>query len=243
MNDHIVREAAEHMFRSACDYQGLSLQFREKCNEVFRANESSEQNSLRIAIDGLVAALGARIDKPISKVSPEASYQIGLTASFVRTYFLVTDMLMHGDLVEALVLIRKQIESLARLIELESASVRELEGKTPNIKHVLINGSGRMYGHLSEIAHFATPYTASFLGVNRDGERVGPSMVPIFQESLLVYMEAAQFTGLRFAQWMLGKLREWYPDENFDLEFRIAYIAIQSALKAGVIEEPEDVVA
>jgi hypothetical protein len=43
-----------------------------------------------------------------------------LVTSYVRTHFIVTDLILNGDLVEAVTLIRKQLESVARLNELES---------------------------------------------------------------------------------------------------------------------------
>jgi hypothetical protein len=114
---------AEDLLRSACDFQSRSQQARELCREIFRRNESNEQNNLRIDVDGMVAILAEKISEPISKITEESSYQIGLSASFIRSYYLVTDHLMNGDLIEGLVLLRKQIEILARLLELEEKSV------------------------------------------------------------------------------------------------------------------------
>lgn len=229
----------EHALRSACDLQGLSLKSREAARNCYRKIESNEQNVLRITVDGLVAAIGFRLNEPIAGLSEEASYQIGLSASFIRTYFLVTDMLLNGDLVEALVLLRKQIEVLARILELEEKNIKELRGKTPNVRNILTNGTGRIYGHLSEVAHFSTPESTELLGVNIDGERCGPSLHPQFQEAQLGYMEMSQFTGIRFAQWMLKKLTSWYPEADFDLEHHIAFLAIESAVNAGVLVVPE----
>lgn len=234
------RAMADQMLRSACDLQGNALVARERTREVFRQKETNEQNILRIAVDGLVASLAAKIDRPVSNVTEEASYQIGLSASFVRTYYVVTDMLLNGDVVEAVVLLRKQVESLARILELEDSPAQDLLNKTPNIKHVFTNGTGRIYGTLPEVAHFATPDAAELLGVNRDGERNGPNLVPQFNDSQFAYMELSHFTGIRFSHWLLGKLPSWYPGIDLEMEVRIAAHAISSALVAGVLKTIED---
>ncbi len=231
---------AEQMLRSVCDVQGNAMEARENTREKFRRKETNEQNILRIAVDGLVASLAAKIDQPINVVNEETSYQIGLSASFIRTYYLATDILLNGDIVEALVLLRKQVESLARILELEDNPAQKLFKKTPNVKHVLTNGTGRIYSALSEVAHFSTPNAAELLGVNQDGDRCGPNLVPQFHESQFVYMEFSHFTGIRFSQWLFGKLSYWYPGIDLEMEAHIAAHAISSALIAGVLDTSEE---
>lgn len=230
---------AKHMLQSACDLQGQAIQAREQVRGRYRVRESNEQNVLRIAADGLVGAVARRLDQPINDVNAESSYQIGLSASFIRTYFLVTDLLLNGDLIEGLVLLRKQIEVLARILELEKSAVEELRGKTPNVKHLLTNGTGRIYGRLSEVAHFSTPECTELMGVNVDGSRKGPSLVPQFQEAQFEQMALLHFTGIRFSQWMLRKLVAWYPTADFKLEREIALQAITAAINAGVLAKQE----
>ncbi len=98
----------------ACDFQGHAMQARERCREDFRRAEREEDNNLRICVDGQIAALEGKLSRPMTKVDAAISYQIGVSASFVRTHFIVTDLILNGDLVEAVTLIRKQLESLAR---------------------------------------------------------------------------------------------------------------------------------
>ena len=143
-----VEKISEKLLGSACDFQGKSLQAREACRERFRREETNEQNILRIGVDGMIATLSEKIATPIAEVTEESSYQIGLSASFIRSYYLVTDLFMNGDLIEGLVLLRKQIEVLARITELEENTVAKLRGKTPNIKHILKNGTGRILFNL-----------------------------------------------------------------------------------------------
>jgi hypothetical protein len=121
----------------------------EKCREEFLQAEREEDNNLRIWVDGQIVALEAKLCRPVAKVDETISYQIGVTTSFVETHFIVTDLIPNGDLVEAVTLIRKQLESLARLHELDSRPLEKLHGRTRNIGMLFRNGRGEMYGHLS----------------------------------------------------------------------------------------------
>ncbi len=136
---------------------------RDKCREDFRDAEREEDNTLRIMVDGLVASLQDKLSQPIEKVDSGISCQIGLVTSYVRTHFIVTDLILNGDLVEAVTLIRKQLESVARLNELDQRPLHKLEGKTPNIRMFFEHGGGEMYGHLSEVAHFSKPRVSELM--------------------------------------------------------------------------------
>ena len=57
--------------------------------------------TLRILVDGQIAALETILSNPLQTVIPALSYQIGLVTSCVRTHFLVTDLILNGDLIEA----------------------------------------------------------------------------------------------------------------------------------------------
>jgi hypothetical protein len=69
--------------------------------------------------------LAEDVRRKVEAVTPAISYQIGVSASYIRTHYLVGDLILAGDLVEAIVLIRKQLESPARLptsAQMESTS-------------------------------------------------------------------------------------------------------------------------
>lgn len=166
----VTHEEAEKLLRAACDFQGRSLAARELSREQFRRSEPEQNNVLRILIDGQIGLVGEKITGSIKETSPTISYQITVSASFVRTHFLVNDFILNGDLVEAMTLIRKQLESLARLHELDSAPLLKLSGKVPNIKNVLKGAAGKIYGDLSEVAHFSTPRVAELLHIVERGE-------------------------------------------------------------------------
>ena len=109
----LTAENAGRLLQAACDFQAHSTQAREKCRDDFRQAEREADNTLRILVDGQMAALETTIARPISKIDPALSYQIGLVTSYVRTHFVVTELILNGDLVEAVTLIRKQLEPSA----------------------------------------------------------------------------------------------------------------------------------
>jgi hypothetical protein len=125
----MLKEQAERLLSAACDFQGLSMKAREKCRETFRRAESNEHNILRILIDGQIGPFAEDVRRKVEAVTPAVSYQIGVSASFIRTHFLVGDLILNSDLVEAIVLIRKQLESLAKLRQLDSKPFQKLSGK------------------------------------------------------------------------------------------------------------------
>lgn len=233
-------EQADELLRAACDFQGLGMQAREVCREKFRRAESNVNNILRILIDGQVGLLAEDLKRKVEGVTPAISYQIGVSASYIRTHYLVGDLILNGDLVEAIVLIRKQLESLARLHELDSKPFQKLTGKVPNIQNVLKGPAGRMYGDLSEVAHFSTPRVAELMHVVERGDLIGPSLLPVYSERSGACMDMDHFVSVYFIAWMVEKLPTWYP--GFDTEERKTLLGqtVLVALDAGVLRKPEE---
>jgi hypothetical protein len=63
-----------------------------------------------------------------------AQYNMDLIVSFTRTHFIVMDLIVCGELIEASALQRKQFELVARLNEIrEAKSIESLLNKTPNL--------------------------------------------------------------------------------------------------------------
>jgi hypothetical protein len=99
---------------------------------------------------------------------PHGSYVSGLIVSYVRTHFITIDFLGQGELIEAAVLSRKQMELLARLHELSANGCLEnLIRRTPNVR-ILTTKLRRLYSDYSEIAHSANPIHLEQLGQIED---------------------------------------------------------------------------
>lgn len=137
-----VEDLIKKLMGQLGEFAGKLHQAREACRSKYRVEEPEPRNRLRIMIDGLMALLADAVTTPIANVTESSSYQITLSASFIRTHFLACDMIINGDVVEAFVLTRKQLESLARLNELDSKPLAKLYGKTPNIQNALKGGAG-----------------------------------------------------------------------------------------------------
>lgn len=124
--------------------------------------------------------------------------------------------------------------------ELDSKPLQKLTGKVPNIKNILKEGAGRMYGDLSEVAHFSTPRVAELLHIFDHGELTGPSLLPIYSERCGACMDMDHFVSLYFIAWMVEKLPSWYA--GFDNTERKMFLSrtVLTALEGGVIRMPED---
>ena len=234
-----VKELVSRMMNALGEFGGQLEEARQRCRAKYWTSESEPRNRLRVHIDGLMAMLANSVRMPIATVTESSSYQITLSASFIRTHFLVCNLIMNGDVVEAVVLIRKQLESLARLNELDSRPLAKLNGRTPNIQNALKGGAGRIYGDLSEISHFATPRVADFLHIIERGEATGPSLLNVYSERAVACMDMCQFIALYFQMWMVEKLKGWYPARNHDDLQQLLTVSIATALEAEVIKPNE----
>jgi len=233
-------EKAGRLLQAACDFQACADQARAQCREDFRRAEREEDNTLRILMDRQIALLQGVLAVPMNEVSLPVSYQIGLVTSYVRTHFVVTELILNGDLVEAVTLIRKQLESVARLNELDSKPLEQLHGRTPNVGIFFEHGGGQMYGHLSEVAHFSKPRVSELMHILQDGERVRPSLHPAFTQHSFACLDMHHFVAIYFLGWITAKLAEWYPAEDFSEQRELLYFTVTFAHRIGVIRLPEN---
>lgn len=221
-------------------FSGLLHAAKEACREKYREQESEPRNRLRILIDGLMALLARDAQERVATITEATSYQIGLSVSFVRTHFVASNLIMNGDVIEGFILVRKQLESLARMNELDSRPLERLHGRTPNIQNALKQGAGRIYGALSEVAHFSTPRVTELLHVIEEDERVGPSVLNVYSEQAGGCMDLLQFIAIYYLVWQVEKFKEWYPNLDHTDRVNALAVAVGTALEAGVIHESEE---
>ncbi|QTN31247.1 hypothetical protein HZ994_02510 [Akkermansiaceae bacterium] len=173
----------------------------------FTANEGDDYNIARIFVDGLIASIFLKTNKPIQGITPEGEYQILIGASFVRTHALLHDLILDGHIIDSHCLLRKQLEQLARLQELETKSVSQLRGKTPNIKNAISGIAGTIYGAQSKIAHFAdTEVGYSLLETHNFDDHSRVSALPSYSENSVFCMNSRLFLAVQFAAWFVDKL-------------------------------------
>lgn len=204
---------SEELLNMALDFQSESHKARTSARDQYRKNESSKDNTLRIYLDGFIVKLAMRmINNPTRFSDEKVSYQIGLSASFIRTYFLIGDLVMSGDYIEAAIIMRKQLESIARMIEIDMYPLKKLYKRTPNVSNILDKIGKQLYPYLSEIAHAGTPDVAELLSIQDIGELVGPSLYPTFNTYADKLYATNTLITISFIRWYIDKLKALYSD-------------------------------
>ena len=233
------KKRIKDLLPAACDFQGDSMRAREIARDAYRRAETNEENVLRISIDGLIAQLASNMIKRIENTDEKSSYQISLVTSYIRSHFLINDMILNGDIVEATTLIRKQLESLTRIHELDATPLAKLMKKTPNVINCFKSVGKKIYPHLSEIAHFATPRVGELLHVVKDGDLVGPSLHPRYTKSAHGSFDLQALISIYFLFWLIEKQKSWYPNIDSTSNMAVLHSVFQTALNSGVISNGE----
>jgi hypothetical protein len=128
-------------------------------------------------------------------------YIAKLIVSFVRTHFIAIDLTIHGELVEAATLTRKQLELLARLNELQKVeSVEGLLKRTPNLSS-LQTKIKELYGSFSEIAHSSTLQPLELLGSVDVQDGSMTAVYPTFSEHAYTSLSHIAFCVLEYFLW------------------------------------------
>lgn len=211
-NNH--KSNVEELLMLAVKYQENSINFRAKANKEYRDKEPELHNTFRITLDGLIVRIVNALSEKIENTNEKISYQISLAISFTRTHFIINDMILEGDLIEAFTLIRKNFESVTRLNEIDKTPLRKLHKKTPNVINIFGKAGKQLYPSLSEIAHFGTPRVGELLTVKSDCDgRIGPSIYPIFNENSFACFDRHAFVSIYFSFWMIEFLKSVYKDK------------------------------
>jgi hypothetical protein len=222
---------------AACEFQGESMRAREIAREEYRKVETNEENILRISIDGLLAQLARNMANKIENTDDKTSYQISLVTSYIRSHYLINDMILDGDIIEATTLIRKQLESLTRIHELDKNPLAKLLKKTPNVINCFKSVGKKIYPHLSEIAHFATPRVGELLHVVEDGDLVGPSLHPRYTKFAHGSFDLLALVSIYFLFWLIEKQKSWFPKIDSTSNMAVLNTTFQTALNSGVISD------
>lgn len=233
----------ERAFRATCDHQGQFVQAEEKARKKYRHHEREVDNRLRVHLDSLITDLGnTLVNNKIASPASDSSYQLSLCTSLIRCHFIVNDLLMKGNIIEAVTLVRRQLEGLARLYELDQSPVEKIEGQAPRVTRAVGSYVGRLYGLLSEITHFSRARVGDFLSVDSDGDLIGPSPFPKFQEEAFACFDRHAYVSFMVASWLHQKQKsEWYPKTDFSLREELLTRTFLVALEAGVVKLPDGI--
>jgi hypothetical protein len=156
--------------------------------EFFRRNPATK--ILLDSVNEYVAlVLFSLSDKDLRSI-PNCQYIGDLIVSFIRTHFIISDLVVCSELIEASTLLRKQLELLARLNELrEGKSAEQLKKRVPNL-NALQTKINVQYGAYSEIAHSSHLAPLQMLGSQKNSEDNMQTLVfPEFQEDSYVCLQ------------------------------------------------------
>ena len=142
-----------------------------------------------------------------------------LIVTFVRLHYSIVDFLLSCDVIEASVLLRKQIEILARFLEVEKDMKQD---RVPNVRAFGESHIRRLYGELSEIVHYAKEENYHLLGYENETNPVEPTAIQVMSK-------------------YDGRVLDTISNhcEVFDHFFKLM-LNYQSRLIAGYITEEED---
>jgi tetratricopeptide (TPR) repeat protein len=194
----------------------------------FRSCAKREFFESKSGVAPLISAINDYVASTILELSgqdmrpiPNSRYIGGLIVSFVRTHFIILDLVTCSELIEAATLLRKQFELLARLNELyASETIDHLLKKTPNLS-ALKTHIRRLYGGYSEIAHSATLQPLELLGHIDDGKRERTAVYPVFLEDAYVTLQHVVLSVFEYYLWAHKFLSENFQnyDRNWGMEW------------------------
>jgi len=226
----------DDMTKYSGEYQGKCAQGRLDTRNTFKNKENETDLALRILIDGLIAKIVSDNSMKKIKSNEKISYQIALSTSFVRTHYIIGDLYLAGDYIEAFTLIRKQYETFTRLLEIDINPLLRLLKKTPNVCNVLNKIGKPLYPKLSAIAHFGTPSVGELLSMFEEGDLAGPNLIPTYQESSLLSNDMNTIISINFIGWLIEKFKVFFEDFDGKEETEILNIIISLAIKNDIIK-------
>jgi len=154
-------------------------------------------------------------------------YLTYLLVTFTRCHFNMSDYARSGDLTEAIVLFRRQIETLARMHEIRAAE--NLDGllrKTPNLKR-LKGQLRRMYDEYSAVAHGSDARQGQLLGLPLDAQfsRSYPVM-PHFNRHAYVLVGHVMHSIVELDGWLMSHAKDlgWPLDTEWRQQWWSAHI-------------------
>ena len=169
-------------------------------------------NLLITSTNELVASLTLFFSGKDLRAIENGFYYGDLVVSYCRSHFIISDLLLGGELVEATTLLRKQMELISRLNELsKGVDIENLIRKTPNLKN-LKTGLRKLYALYSEITHSASPEIMQILGMEEYEGKMYTVLYPQFQENSYIGLQHQTVCALEFYTWCVNFLVDNFQD-------------------------------
>lgn len=226
----------ENLFQNCLEFQTLLKEAREEHSIEYRKNEG-ELNSFRLLLDSIVTDLTFQFTNKIDNVNEAQSYQLNLSLSLIRSHFIINDLILGGEIIDAEVLIRKQLENLTRLHEIDDKPLNKLLGKTPNVINTFQRFAKKTYMDLSEVAHFGRPRVGQLMGYKtvEDGKS-GPSLLPSFTDHAYEIYKTYGAIMTLFIDWLIDFEEKMYDEADFlELHQELLKKLFASAIRTSVL--------
>ena len=213
-------ERTKEIVEAVLKFEENSSETRKIVNAKFLENEIELHYIFRKTLDGFLILIMENLFGKYDDASEKLLYQLNLTVSYIRTHFVINNLIVDGDLIEAYTLIRKQFEKYTRLNELDNKPIEKLRGKTPNVINLFGEAGKEIYPELSEVEHFGHPRVSEFLSVETKDGKKGPSIFPTYKESAIICYDRSAYVALYFSAWLVDFVQENNSkyDRNKDIE-------------------------
>jgi hypothetical protein len=185
----------------AAFYRRLRAEHREGATEEFLSRKADVAR-LAAAADELVANVTYFcVGKDLREIV-DGLYIGDLIVSFCRSHFTASDLIAGCELVEAGVILRKQMELVSRLHELRKGiPIDDLVGQVPNVRH-LSPALRRVYGEYSALTHSSNPKQLQLLGeIQNESGFTGTPLYPAFQDNAYVALFHSCVLTMEFCAW------------------------------------------
>ena len=205
---------------------------RKDCESLFFAQD---EDYLK-----LISLVRKALPKAILSIENEChidKYKQALLASFIRTSFVSIELIINSELIEAITLLRKQIELIARLRELDQFEHEELKkkNKPPNVKYLKTHLK-KLYSPYSDGAHSTTYASHSLLGFYEDTEKKRHIMCPEFTKNTEVIFDNWLWVFFEFTLWVLEykvEHAEGYSQEADEAEYEKIFLIYKNSSIKG----------
>ena len=215
------------------------LKSRERVNKEFENSESELHHIFRKTMDGLLILVMENLFGKYDEPSEKFLYQLNLAISFVRTHFIINNLILDGDLIEAYTLIRKQLEKLTRLNELDNRPIEKLLNKTPNVINLFGEAGKELYSELSEVAHFGHSRVSEFISFETKDGKKGPSLFPSYKKSAIICYDRSAYVALYFTSWLIDFVEENNSKYNREKDVHMFLMLEKMALDCSIIRAKE----
>lgn len=219
-NNNKFIEIVEGYFEEIANFGSNSEKARASSIKTYKIAEAKYEKlpEFRLMIDGLILKISKNFHTPPNELSDNISYKIGLCASFLRTHFIINNLIMSSDIIEASTLIRKQLEAFTRLNELDKKDASVLKQKTPNVNNVFNNTTKELYKQLSEIAHSGSKSVIDLISnFEENNHRAEANIYPIFSIDSLECFKFHAYVAMGFLGYFIKFAMRVYG-ENYKYE-------------------------